>query len=218
MTNTSSAPRLGRRATAFSLALSFALLAGGAAQASAQAGHLVQIGYNQNPGLSMVSPHSGTIGSTIKIGTKSLPPNTAVQVMIGALMDGFEVVATPMTDANGLFNGRETIEITVPDWVKTNRSYLVMLTDLQYKPLAASDMFHPTDANGGLSRRGTVKFDDPKCPTLTGQGGELYFLSGDTSGLRGGADVIIKGKVSEPTPCGQTTTIRVESFQPAPSL
>jgi hypothetical protein len=197
-----------------SLALSFALVAG-ASHASAQSGHLVQIGYNQNPGLSMVSPRSGTIGSTIKIGTKSLPPNTAVQIMIGALMDGFEVVATPMTDGNGLFDGRDTVEITVPDWVQTNRSYLVMLTDLQYNPLAAADMFHPTDANGGLSRRGTVKFDDPKCPTLTGQGGELYFLTGDTSGLTGGADVVIKGQVTDYTPCGKTTTIKVLSYKPA---
>jgi hypothetical protein len=130
-------------------------------------------------------------------------------------MDGFEVVATPMTDGNGRFDGRDTIAITVPDWVQTNRSYLVMLTDINYKPLAAADMFHPTDANGGLSRRGTVKLDDPKCPTLTGQGGELYFLTGDISALQGGADVVIKGRVTGPTPCGETTTIAVESFKPA---
>jgi hypothetical protein len=214
MSNTSAAPRFARRASVLSLALSLALL-GGASHASAQSGHLVQIGYNQNPGLSMVSPRSGTIGSTIKIGTKSLPPNTAVQIMIGALMDGFEVVATPMTDGNGLFDGRDTVEIKVPDWVKTNRSYLVMLTTLDYKPLAAADMFHPTDANGGLSRRGTVKFDDPKCPTLIGQGGELYFLTGSTAGLMGGDDVVIKGTVVGPTACGPTTTIKIDSFKPA---
>ena len=31
-----------------------------------------------------------------------------------------------------------------------------------------------------LSRRGVVKLGDPLCPTLTGPGGELYFLVGNT--------------------------------------
>ena len=204
-----------RRSPVLIFALSFALLAGGAASLSAQAGQLVQITENQLPGLATVSPSSGASGTMVKVATKNLPARTEVQFMIGALQDGFEVISTVMTDEQGRPGGQDTVAVKIPDWVQTNRSYLVMLTDLNYKPLAAPNMFHPTDASGGLQRRGTMKSDDPRCPMLTAPGGENYFLVGNTTGLRSGNDVIVKGKVTDFTPCGRTTTISVESSRPA---
>lgn len=203
-----------RRAHLGTFALAVAMLAGGTSQASAQWGHRVQIGGNQNPGTTTVSPRSAAKGAPVNVAIRDLPPGTPVQIMIGALQDGFEVVSTFVTDDNGRMNGRDTVAVTVPDWVKTDRSYLVMLTDTSYRPLAAADVFHPTDPTGGLSRRGTVKWEDPRCPTLTGPSGEMYFLVGETKGLPAGEDVVLKGKVTEVTPCGPTTTIRVESFHP----
>jgi hypothetical protein len=203
-------------------AMTFALLGGAAAGVSAQhtghytaaprtSGHLVVLGGETNPGSVSVMPRSGTVGTEIKLTPKGLPANAQIQIMMGALRDGFEVVQTATTDEGGRIRGQDTVRIEVPEWVKTDRPYLVMITDLSYNPLAAADMFHPTSAEGTLVRRGTVTYQDPSCPMLTSEGGEIYFLVGNTTGIIAGKDMVFRGKVVDDQRCGKTTTIEVRS-------
>lgn len=188
-------------------------LAAGAAELSAQ-GHLVTLGGQTNQGLIAVQPRSGAPGTLLRLAPQGLPPNTAVQVMMGALRSGFEVVATLDTDPTGRIGGRDTVTIRVPSWVTDDRAYLVMLTDIHYSPLAAADLFHPTRADGTLVRRGIVKADPSGCMTLIGEGGELYVLTGETRLLQPEADMVVKGTVVKPGACGQATTIELRSAHP----
>ena len=214
------APRAHARRLAIStVALAAALLAGGADLAAQRtSGHAVVLGGEINPGTSSVLTRSGATGAEVKVLAQGLPPNTAVQVMMGALRDGFEVVQTLSTDDQGHINGRDTATFKVPEWVKNDRPYLVMISDLQYNPLAAADMFHPTALDGSVVRRGTIKIEDPSCPTLIAtEGAEIYFLVGDTSVLMPGKEMVVKGRVSDTTRCGNTTTIEVTSAEPPPA-
>lgn len=77
-------------------------------------------------------------------------------------------------------------------------------------------MYHPTDQNGGVVRRGIIKLEDPTCPVLTAEVGEIYFLVGDTAGLEGGADVVVEGGLVEPGRCGPITTIQLRTVKAAP--
>jgi hypothetical protein len=187
------------------LAASLAWLAGGAAALSAQ-GHLVTAGDDVLTGSATVSPRNGAPGTVIKVAPHGLPPNTEVQIMLGEL-DAWEVLQTLATDDRGRIAGSDTVSLTVPDWVKNDRAYLVMLTTPNYKPLVAADMFHPTDQNGVVKRKGTVKLDDPSCPMLTGQLDEIYVLVGDTNDLRGGERVMVEGPIVASNRCGGVTTI-----------
>jgi hypothetical protein len=207
----------GRRLALPTMALTFALL-GGALDLSAQhtSGHLVVLGGETNPGTVSVSPRHGVVGTELKLVPKGLPANATVQIMMGALRDGFEVVQTAPTDESGRIRGQDTVRIAVPEWVKNDRPYLVMITDPSYNPLAAADMFHPTSAEGTLTRRGTITYPDPSCPMLTAEGGEIYFLVGEPSLLPAGKDWVLKGWVAEPGRCGNVTTIHVTTAGPPP--
>ncbi|MSR35864.1 MAG: hypothetical protein EXR95_04345 [Gemmatimonadetes bacterium] len=206
-----------RRLALPTLALTFALL-GGALDLSAQhtSGHLVVLGGEATAGSVSVSPRHGVVGTELKLVPKGLPANAAVQIMMGALRDGFEVVQTASTDDGGRIRRQDTVRIVVPDWVKNDRPYLVMITDPSYNPLAAADMFHPTSADGMLQRRGTITYQDPTCPMLTAEGGEIYFLVGDPSLLPAGKDWILKGWVAQPGRCVNVTTIHVTNAGPPP--
>lgn len=203
--------RRGLAPSALALAAALAAAPGLSAQ-----GHLVSLGGEINHGSLSVEPRYGTVGTEFKIVPHNLPPNTDVQVMLGALRAGFEVVKTLRTDDRGLLSGRDTITITVPDWVTNDRAYLVMLTDTNYNPLAQADMFHPTKADGMIVRRGLVKLDPTGCRFLTAEGGEQYALEGDTSMLMLGKEMLVKGKVVPAGQCGPFTTIELRAAKLPP--
>jgi hypothetical protein len=196
------------------IAASAALLVGGVSTLSAQ-GHLVKTGGLATAGVATVSPRSGAVGAVFKLATKGLPPNTQVQIMLGAIQTGFEVLETLQTDDQGRLQGQDSVNLKVPAWVQNDRAYLVMLTDVDYNPLAAADMFHPTDQNSVVKRKGLVSLEDPSCPMLTSEAGEIYFLVGDTNVLRANGPLLIEGPIVAHGRCGQTTTIQVKSVKAA---
>ena len=233
MMSTGTARPRGRRLSIPTALLACALLAGGA-ELSAQtgtaahrdsdppgpatgAGHRVVSGGTMYGGLTTVVTRSGPTGSVMTMYAQQLPPDRDVQIMMGALRDGFEIVRTARTDDMGRIQGQDSIRITVPDWVKFDRPYLVMITDLQYHPLAAADMFHPTTPEGVLSRIGVVKLEDPKCPVLVADGSdEWYVLVGNTARLIAGEKMAVRGKVVPAGQCGPMTTIEVQETRNPP--
>src|SRR5688500_9049879 len=163
------------------------------------AGHRVVSGGTMYPGLITVINRFGPIGSEMRIATQQLPGNRDVQIMMGAVRDGFEIVRTDRTDDRGLIGGQETVTFPVPDWVRADRPYLVMITDLEYHPLAAADMFHVTTAEGLVTRRGVVKLENAGCPILVADGSdEWYVLLGNTIRLIAGEEMAVRGPVREP--------------------
>src|SRR5687767_11255876 len=225
---------IGRRLSIPKAFLACALLVGGA-ELSAQtgtaahrdtdrppgpstgAGHRVVSGGTLYSGLTTVITRSGPTGSVMTVHAQQLPPDRDIQIMMGALRDGFEIVQTTRTDDMGRVQGQDSIRITVPDWVRFDRPYLVMITDLQYHPLAAADMFHPTTPEGVLSRTGVVKLEDPKCPVLVADGSdEWYVLVGNTARLIAGEKMAVRGKVVPAGQCGQMTTIEVQETRNPP--
>ena len=232
MSTATARPR-GQRLSIPTAFLACALLAGGA-ELSAQtrrahddsdaptgpatgAGHRVVSGGTMYPGLTTVITRSGPTGSQMTVHAQQLPANRDIQIMMGALRDGFEIVQTTRTDDMGRIQGQDSIRVTVPDWVRTDRPYLVMITDLQYHPLAAADMFHPTTPEGVITRMGVVKLEDPKCPVLVADGSdEWYVLVGNTARLIAGEKMAVRGKVVSTGPCGAMTTIEVAETRNPP--
>lgn len=228
--STNTARYRGRR-LAISKGLLVCALLAGAAELSAQAGtpqqppgspvtgagHRVVSGGTMYPGLITVINRFGPSGSTMRIAAQQLPGNRDVQIMMGALRDGFEIVRTARTDDNGRIGGQDTVSFKVPDWVRADRPYLIMITDLEYHPLAAADMFHVTTPEGLVSRRGVVKLENEGCPVLVADGSdEWYVLLGNTSRLIAGEEMAVKGMVVEPGECGPMTTIVVQETRNPP--
>ena len=170
------------------------------------------VGGTQASGVATALAKSGVVGSRIPVTTENLPATVSAQINFGALQDGFEVIETGWVDGSGRFDGRETLMVRIPSWARTDRPYLLIVSDLQYNALAPAEMVHPTDAQGRVQRRGTVKWNST-CPTLTGQADELYFLTGDVGGLASGEEVRVTGRLLHDTQCGPGTTLAVESVR-----
>jgi len=183
---------------------------------SRSGGHRVVVGGESGSGTATAFPNNGRAGAELKLATSSLPFQVSAQINFGALREGFEVISTGYVDRGGRFNGRDTMTVTIPDWAKNDRPYLLIVSDLQYVPLAPAEMVHPTDAQGMIRRHGIVKQEvQGGCPTLTGEVGELYFLTGNTRGINSGHDMRVHGRVLQNTRCGAGTTIEVLSATPA---
>jgi hypothetical protein len=155
------------------------------------------------------------MGTVLRVSTKGLPAAQSAQISFGAMRDGFEVIKTGYVDDGGRFNGRDTVEVTIPDWDQNDRPYLLMITDLEYNPFAPAEMVHPTDAQGMVRRQGVVRQDaQGGCLTLMGEAEELYYLTGATSTIHLGEEARVRGRVAQNTRCGTGTTIAVESARP----
>jgi hypothetical protein len=108
-----------RRSAAFLLvALIVGVFAPGAAKLAAQGGHRTVVGLMPMNGSTTLATRSAAAGTKIWIRTANLPARTDVQIMMGALRDGFEVIATRATDEAGKIQGMDSLQVEVPQWVK----------------------------------------------------------------------------------------------------
>ena len=179
---------------------------------SRSGGHSTVVGGHASTGVASAFPNNGRVGAVLKVSTRSLPAAQSAQISLGAMRDGFEVIKTGYVDSGGRFDGRDTVQVTIPDWVQNDRPYLLIVSDLAYVPFAPAEMVHPTDAQGMVRRKGMVRQEAMGgCLTLTGEAGELYYLSGATSALRAGREARLEGRVVQNGRCGTGTTIEVRS-------
>ena len=179
---------------------------------SRSGGHAVVVGGHASTGIAAVIENHGAPGGTIRVTTKQMPPDMSAQISFGALRDGFEVIKTGYVDMGGRFDGRDTVQVTIPDWVQNDRPYLLIVSDLEYHPFAPAEMVHPTDIHGMVRREGLVKREPTGgCLTLTGESDELYYLTGNTAGLVAGEEARIEARIIQNTSCGIGTTLEVRS-------
>jgi hypothetical protein len=141
-----------------------------------------------------ISPRVGPPGTEVTLRASSMPSLTPVQLAIGATRSGFEAIALGFTTIDG---DLEAV-VTVPDWAKPEQTHRFIAFNLYFSSiLAESPIFHVTDAAGRVVREGTVGSAGAACPTLEGDDGERYRLTGDTGDLRVGEHVRLQGPLSE---------------------
>jgi hypothetical protein len=155
-----------------------------------------------------MEPSSGSAGATITVSTdqNTMPYITPVRLGVGALRVGFETVAEFETSLQGNFS----VPAKLPDWVTTDRSIRFVLFDFYFNPIAMSDAFYVTDANGQLQRQGQVSAGSKEgCLMLSDRDGDLYVLTGATTDLKLGDNVYVQAKIATPGPCGPQPTLQV---------
>lgn len=159
------------------------------------------------------SPRSGPAGTDVLVQTSSLPAVTPVQITIGGTRSGFEVLSQLMTDRHGEMSDT----VTVPAWAKRDGTYMFIVVDMYFEPLAASEIFHVTGPKGTILRQGRISEHRAPCPVMRGEDGELYALTGEIGHLESGDTVIVEGTIVESTVCTHGTTIEVIRLRPDPA-
>lgn len=157
-------------------------------------------------------PTSGPPGTRVSVHWQYLPAITPVRLGVGATRVGFEALREILTSTTGEF----TDTISIPQWAESNRPHMLVVLDFYFRPLAVSDGFQVTDADGSLSREGTLQESVGKCARFEGEGGELYYLSGDLGGFKTGDRALVKGTLGSPALCDEGergVTIKVASVR-----
>lgn len=152
-----------------------------------------------------MSPRSGPPGTVVTLRSTNMPAVTPVRIGVGALRFGFEEVAQVMTSDRGVLS--TTVE--VPQWAQRDLIHRFIVFDFYFMPIALSDIFHVTDADGMVLRRGQLTNEGVECPALRGDDGVLYTLIGDIAEFEAGDDVTIEGTLPDAAICMQGTTIQV---------
>ncbi len=152
-----------------------------------------------------ISPQSGSSGTEVTVSAIHLPAITPVQIGVGAIGTGFEVLDQLMTSPEGEI----THTVQVPRWATRDRSHVFIVLDIYFRPLSMSGPFHVTDRNGLVSRAGRVMTRDSQCVTMLGGDDQLYSLTGDLRGLRPDDEVIVEGGLAENSPCDQGVALDV---------
>lgn len=183
-----------------------------AAPAVLAQGHPQHEGPVTNPTRPIVAlPSSGPPGTVVTLRPMHLPAVTPVQVSIGGTRSGFEVLAQMMTDAQGELTG--PVSFRVPEWTERDRTYVFMVLDLYFKPLAASPVFYVTGADGTILRQGAVRTGGERCAVLQDEEGVAYSLTGATGKLLPGDTVAVEGAVSHGSACGDGPAIDVRRIR-----
>ena len=203
--------RQGRRAVhAASVAVAVLTLALGATQkAAAQERGRVGVSETSLDSIArrveFMSPRSGPPGTVVTLRSTNMPAVTPVRIAVGALRFGFEEVAQVMTSDRGVLS--TTVE--VPQWAQRDLIHRFIVFDFYFVPIALSDIFHVTDSDGMVLRRGQLTNEGVECPALRGDDGVLYTLIGDIAEFEAGDEVTIEGTLPDAAICMQGTTIQV---------
>jgi hypothetical protein len=150
-------------------------------------------------------PTSGPPGTGVTLRTGGMPALTPLRIGIGAVRFGFEEIGQVLTNERGEFS----LAVTVPYWARRDLTHRFIVFDFYFVPIALSEVFHVTDADGMLFRAGTLASTGPPCPVLRGDDSVLYALAGELPAVRAGGRVVVEGKIAESSACPQRTTIEV---------
>ncbi len=152
-----------------------------------------------------MSPRSGPPGTVVTLRSTNMPAITPVRIGVGALRFGFEEVAQVMTSNRGVLS--TTVE--VPEWAQRDLIHRFIVFDFYFNPIALSDIFHVTDADGMVQRQGQLTAEGVECRALRGDDGVLYTLTGSLAEFKAGDEVIVEGTLPEASICMQGTTIGI---------
>lgn len=167
--------------------------------------------------LQHVSPASGPPGTMVTVSSALMPHLTPARVAMGATRIGFEALAELLTSATGDFE----VQVTVPEWTRWDRNHRFILFDFYFNPIAASDAFFVTDAEGRLRREGQV-IREGGCLAVRDIDGEVFAVAPDAEGQQGlrleeGARVVVTGTlVAAPPECGERPALRLVEIRSVP--
>ena len=203
-----------RRPIGWAVAAGAALLGWGtmgAAQLDAQlpAGEIPAVGTGVTH-VRKIEPRFGPAGTTIRIEADGLPINTSVYVALASIHAGYEVGATTQTDAEGRLHAALTVPERHRDhWDHTEM--VVVLAEEGSRPMALSDPFHITNAQGFVQRSGVIRMVGQDCPVLDGWDGVTYALvggQGPNMAASAGHQLTVEGALVDAT-CGLQNAIEV---------
>ncbi len=152
-----------------------------------------------------VEPTSGPPGTLVHVHTENLPIQARIHVGVGARHIGFEALTeVPQTEL-----GEVTAELAIPNYWTWDRPLVLIIFNGLFSPLALSDPFHVTNADGMIQRMGRITDEGGNCVGFRDQDDYFYSLDDLAGEFSPGDNVTIEGVLESGSACGDQDTIRV---------
>ena len=142
-------------------------------------------------------PRGGAIGSAVTLRAAGLPPDTELLIAFANLQN-YQLIQRVTTDSTGSF----TTVSEVPRWAVLDGVHYFFASFADEIPLAFSNGFHVTEADGTARVEGTVENADGGCVDLRNAGDVVYHLVGDVGQRKPGARIAVTGAIADPSACG----------------
>lgn len=156
----------------------------------------------------LVEPTSGPPGTRVRVASGEMPSITPIRVGLGGMRSGFESLLDVLTTMDGEFD----VTVALPQWASWDRVHRFVVFDIYFAPIALSELFHVTNAEGLVRREGTVHRGPGGCLFLKDLDGISYALrGGPPEVVRVGADVAVEARIADGGTCGLDYTLDVES-------
>ncbi|MEQ9400362.1 MAG: hypothetical protein RJQ04_14465 [Longimicrobiales bacterium] len=152
-----------------------------------------------------MAPTSGPPGTKVRVASGEMPSITPIRVGLGGVRSGFESLISLLTTMDGEFD----VTLELPRWATWDRVHRFVVFDIYFKPIALSELFHVTNEEGFIHRRGRVVEASGGCLRLDDVDGVTYALDGATAGLDIGSSIVVEGPVRSGGGCGIPYTIDV---------
>ena len=143
-----------------------------------------------------ITPRGGAIGSVVSLEATGLPAQSRL-IIAFANLQSYQLMQRVTTDDDGYF----TTTQEVPPWAIVGGVHYLFASFSDERPLALSDGFHVTTADGTARVRGKVGEQAEGCVELRNSGDVLYHLVGDVGERAPGDRVTVVGTIADNTAC-----------------
>ncbi len=154
----------------------------------------------------LIVPVSGPPGTRVRVASGEMPSITPIRVGLGGMRSGFESLTDVLTNMDGEFD----VTVDLPGWAQWDRVHRFVVFDIYFAPIALSELFHVTNAEGLVYREGRVDRVVGGCLRLTDVDGIEYAVAGGPRDIvRDGARVSLEARVDLDGECGLPYTLEV---------
>ena len=143
-----------------------------------------------------ITPRGGAIGTEVGLEATGLPPQTNLLIAF-ANLQSYQLLQRVTTDDEGHFTTRQE----VPPWAIVGGVHYFFASFSDERPLALSEGFHVTMADGTARVRGKIGGQAEHCIELRDSGDVLYHLVGGIGERVLGDRVTVTGTIADAAAC-----------------
>jgi hypothetical protein len=143
-----------------------------------------------------IAPRGGAIRTEVSLEATGLPAQANLLIAF-ANLQSYQLLQRVTTDSEGRFTTTEK----VPPWAKVGGVHYFFASFSDERPLALSDGFHVTTADGTARVRGMIGGQAESCVELRNTGDVLYHLVGGIGKRLPGDRVSVTGTITDADAC-----------------
>lgn len=157
--------------------------------------------------------YRGRLDDEVALRGSGFTPGARLQIMAGESPYRMQVIDGARADRRG----RVDVAVDLPEWARPGQQIYFALQSREGRERAVAEVYQVTGRPGRpdrglISVSGTLTRQGVECPTMRGDDGRTYSLSGNLRNFRPGDRVSIEGRIAELSTCQQGVAVEVRGI------